>query len=220
MPTTSQKPIQARRAPQRSCGLFLRADQQNAHRAPQRACGGISADAVDRRPQISADNLDQISGGRAMPSAQVIGRGGRADQNGRPPPIDPPVTFEGGTAGARGDFFAPFFWKSAKSFQHIHRYAKICRRRLTIRRNSDILRAAKQEQTRTNQNTRKDGETMKFYTIPEVCELLRAGDSTVRKWIRAGKIETVKPGCRVLISDEALQRFLQERTRPAKPQKK
>lgn len=46
------------------------------------------------------------------------------------------------------------------------------------------------------------------YTIKEVCETLRLADSTVRRYIREGKMRAVKIGSVWRISESAIAEFL------------
>ena len=48
----------------------------------------------------------------------------------------------------------------------------------------------------------------KFFRIPEVAEILRASEKTVRRRIRSGKIKARKEGGRILIPDVEIQRYL------------
>jgi excisionase family DNA binding protein len=57
-----------------------------------------------------------------------------------------------------------------------------------------------------------------FYTVSEVAEHLKVSVPAVYKWIDQGKIEVVRMGRSVRISQTALDRFIAERTeRSIKP---
>jgi excisionase family DNA binding protein len=51
--------------------------------------------------------------------------------------------------------------------------------------------------------------------IPAVRHELRAGDSTIRRWIREGRLPTVRIGRRILIRREALERFVRSASGPS-----
>lgn len=52
---------------------------------------------------------------------------------------------------------------------------------------------------------------MKFYTIPEVAALANVTPSTVRNWVKQGKLEAAQTKPRELsVSEEALIKFVQE----------
>ena len=50
-----------------------------------------------------------------------------------------------------------------------------------------------------------------FMLIPEVAEATRVSASTVRHWIRSGKLASVRPGRRRLIERRDFERFLKQR---------
>lgn len=47
-----------------------------------------------------------------------------------------------------------------------------------------------------------------FVTVDEAAQLARTGPSTVRHWIREGRLRAAKPGRRVLIERRALLALL------------
>ncbi len=57
-----------------------------------------------------------------------------------------------------------------------------------------------------------------FYTVEQAAEILNISAQTLRRWIRAGRIETYKFGRGHRIPVEALERFIQEsKERPHEP---
>lgn len=57
-------------------------------------------------------------------------------------------------------------------------------------------------------NTMKENEEMKFYRVEEIAEMLFVTKQTVYKYITDGKLEAVKVGNKLLISEESLRKFL------------
>ena len=49
---------------------------------------------------------------------------------------------------------------------------------------------------------------MKFYRVEEIAEMLFVTKQTVYKYITDGKLEAVKVGNKLLISEESLRKFL------------
>lgn len=47
-----------------------------------------------------------------------------------------------------------------------------------------------------------------YYYLEEVCDKLGLAYSTIRKWIRLGKVKASKHGKRWLISDDELNRYM------------
>lgn len=57
-----------------------------------------------------------------------------------------------------------------------------------------------------------------FYKVPEVAAMLRTDESTVRRRIRAGELDAVRPFGQYLVSQAAIDRFLaRARVRPVPP---
>jgi excisionase family DNA binding protein len=54
-----------------------------------------------------------------------------------------------------------------------------------------------------------------FLLLDEVAELARVSVDTVRFWIRAGKLASVRPGRRRMVRYAVLEAFLQQDPRPA-----
>lgn len=54
-----------------------------------------------------------------------------------------------------------------------------------------------------------------FLLLDEVAELARVSVDTVRFWIRAGKLASVRPGRRRMVRYTVLEAFLQRDPRPA-----
>ena len=52
---------------------------------------------------------------------------------------------------------------------------------------------------------------MKFYTAQDVANLLKVHQRTVTRWIHKGDLVGIKVGQRWRISDEDLEKFLDER---------
>lgn len=52
-------------------------------------------------------------------------------------------------------------------------------------------------------------EGIKFYTIPEVAQVLRVTPQTVRAWIKQGKLKAQRIGRPILITENNLKEFLQ-----------
>jgi len=52
---------------------------------------------------------------------------------------------------------------------------------------------------------------MEFYTVPQVAEMLKVHRRSVARWIQAGELRAVKLGNRYRISEEDLEKFLEER---------
>lgn len=53
---------------------------------------------------------------------------------------------------------------------------------------------------------------MKYLTVAEAAELLRATPRTVRRWAKAGKIPATQvPGGKFLFAEDKLRQFLQQR---------
>jgi len=50
----------------------------------------------------------------------------------------------------------------------------------------------------------------KFYTIGELEEILKLSDTTIRRYIRAGKLESTKIGRYHRISESSIKAFLDE----------
>lgn len=48
----------------------------------------------------------------------------------------------------------------------------------------------------------------KIYTIQEVAELLRVNQMTIRRWIKSGKIKSIKIGRKYLFNESELKRLL------------
>jgi excisionase family DNA binding protein len=48
----------------------------------------------------------------------------------------------------------------------------------------------------------------RYLLLPEAAELARASVSSVRYWIQCGKLKAHRPGRRVLIAADDLERFL------------
>jgi excisionase family DNA binding protein len=53
----------------------------------------------------------------------------------------------------------------------------------------------------------------RFLTLAEVSQELRVPVSSIRKWIYAGKLKTVKPGKLLMVSRLELERFIQQASR-------
>jgi excisionase family DNA binding protein len=51
-------------------------------------------------------------------------------------------------------------------------------------------------------------EGIKFYTIPEMAELLHVNHLTIRNWIKKGRIRSQRIGRPILISEHHLKEFL------------
>lgn len=51
-------------------------------------------------------------------------------------------------------------------------------------------------------------EGIKFYTIPEVAEVLKVTPQTVRAYIKKGKIKSQRIGRPILITENNLKQFL------------
>jgi excisionase family DNA binding protein len=56
----------------------------------------------------------------------------------------------------------------------------------------------------------------RWLLVVEAARIARTAESTVRYWCAVGKLPSVRPGRRRLISEEALERFLSGM--PAKPE--
>jgi excisionase family DNA binding protein len=60
--------------------------------------------------------------------------------------------------------------------------------------------------------------------LEEVAELTRARLSCVRFWVRTGKLPSLRPGRRVMVRREALEKFLADAERtgtaPARPEQR
>lgn len=48
----------------------------------------------------------------------------------------------------------------------------------------------------------------KLYTVPEAAEALRMHEQTIYKWLRSGKLKSVRPGLKWLIPESEIQKFL------------
>jgi excisionase family DNA binding protein len=59
--------------------------------------------------------------------------------------------------------------------------------------------------------------TTTLLDIPTVRHELSAGESTIRRWIREGRLPTVRLGRRVLVRRDALDKFVRAGGQPAKP---
>lgn len=53
--------------------------------------------------------------------------------------------------------------------------------------------------------------TLQLYGVPEVAEICRVTEATVREWIKSGKLKALKPGRSYLIDEEDLRFFLKEK---------
>ena len=53
-------------------------------------------------------------------------------------------------------------------------------------------------------------EGIKFYTVPEVAEVLQVTPQTVRAYIKQGKLKGQRIGRPILITENNLKEFLQE----------
>ena len=51
-------------------------------------------------------------------------------------------------------------------------------------------------------------EKEKYYTIEEVAEMLRVNYMTVYRWIKAGKLESIKAGKQFRISHKCLNEYV------------
>lgn len=49
---------------------------------------------------------------------------------------------------------------------------------------------------------------MRYYLITEAAEVARTSPNTVRYWLQTGKLRGHRPGRRVLIRSDVLERFL------------
>jgi excisionase family DNA binding protein len=57
-------------------------------------------------------------------------------------------------------------------------------------------------------------EGIKFYTVKEVSETISVTAQSVRAWIRSGRLQAVRVGRPLLISERNLMDFLKEERRP------
>jgi len=48
----------------------------------------------------------------------------------------------------------------------------------------------------------------KYYTVKELCQLLKRDKSTIYKWIREGKLKAIKVGGKYLIPEEEVKKIL------------
>ena len=53
-------------------------------------------------------------------------------------------------------------------------------------------------------------EGIKFYTVPEVAEVLQVTPQTVRAYIKQGRLKSQRIGRPILITENNLKEFLQE----------
>lgn len=53
-------------------------------------------------------------------------------------------------------------------------------------------------------------EGIKFYTIPEVAEVLNVTPQTIRTWIKQGKIKSQRIGRPIYITENNIKEFLKE----------
>lgn len=60
-------------------------------------------------------------------------------------------------------------------------------------------------------------ETEKYYSPAEIAERIGCSIVTVRKWYREGRLQAIKAGKNVRISESALQAFLKEWTAGQSP---
>jgi excisionase family DNA binding protein len=51
-------------------------------------------------------------------------------------------------------------------------------------------------------------ENIKFYTIPEISEVLKVTPQTIRAYIKKGKIKSKRVGRSILITENNLREFL------------
>lgn len=51
----------------------------------------------------------------------------------------------------------------------------------------------------------------RMYTPEQVAEMLQVSVSSIRKWYTAGKLDAVKVGRRIRITESALEKFMQSR---------
>lgn len=52
----------------------------------------------------------------------------------------------------------------------------------------------------------------KFYTVPDVAELLSCSELTVKNYTKAGRLKATKSGRRYLISEEAIRHLITDQT--------
>lgn len=57
-------------------------------------------------------------------------------------------------------------------------------------------------------NNPMEHREMKTYTVEEATEILKVSVSTLRRWIREGKVKTSRIGRRYLITEEEINRLL------------
>jgi excisionase family DNA binding protein len=56
----------------------------------------------------------------------------------------------------------------------------------------------------------------RFYTVREISDVLQVHEGTVKRWVREGRIESIKIGMQVLrVKPEAFEQFLALSTSPA-----
>lgn len=56
---------------------------------------------------------------------------------------------------------------------------------------------------------KEEDKRMKFYTVVETAELLKITKQTIYKYIKDGKLEAIKLGKNLIISEEAIQQFIE-----------
>lgn len=56
---------------------------------------------------------------------------------------------------------------------------------------------------------KEEEKKMKFYTVVETAELLKITKQTIYKYIKDGKLEAIKLGKNLIISEEAIQQFIE-----------
>ncbi|QCX97447.1 DNA-binding protein (plasmid) [Bacillus cereus ATCC 14579] len=53
---------------------------------------------------------------------------------------------------------------------------------------------------------------MTFYTVKDIIEMLSVSERTVRRWIADGKLESIKIGGQVRITNDGLNKFINSNT--------
>lgn len=53
---------------------------------------------------------------------------------------------------------------------------------------------------------------MTFYTVKDIIEMLSVSERTVRRWIADGKLESIKIGGQIRITNDGLNKFINSNT--------
>lgn len=56
---------------------------------------------------------------------------------------------------------------------------------------------------------KEENESMRFYNVKEAATLLKVSKQTIYKYIKEGRVETIKVGNRFVLSEQAIQKLIE-----------